>query len=106
MRMISPHPRTFLPIPRERISPTLEHHRRWPVHLHHLGHHRHEQSLVTGVVDPGPQGEVQGVVLAVSSPDIPGSGVRMIEGEEDKPEVPGAREILPVLMEAHGHHSI
>mmetsp|Transcript_10421 Transcript_10421/g.14544 ORF Transcript_10421/g.14544 Transcript_10421/m.14544 type:complete len:404 (-) Transcript_10421:156-1367(-) len=79
-------------VAREGVRAALEHHRRRPVHLHHLGHDGLEHALVRAVVHAVPQREVQAVPLALPGPDVL--------------DVPRAREEVPVLVEAAGHHPV
>ena len=58
------------PVSGEGVCAALQHHGRGLVALHDLGHDGHEDVVVAVVVDPVPEGEVDGVVLALAGADV------------------------------------
>ena len=58
------------PVSGKRVGPTLENDGRWSVDLHHLGHDRFEDHLISLVVDAVAKWKVDSIVLALLSTHV------------------------------------
>jgi hypothetical protein len=74
------------------IGSTLENHSTWSKNFHDFANDWSENGLETDIVHPVIQGEVDGVILALSVANIE--------------NVSSARKVFSKLVEAHCHYSI
>jgi hypothetical protein len=79
-------------VARKTITTTLEHDSLWSVPLHNTPDDRLKDALVGDIVNTITERKVDSIVFSLANANIA--------------ELSGSREVLSVLMEGYGHHSV